>query len=101
MTYACCLSGVCHSAKYWPVDYLQDGLLQLEDMGIEVIPVDLFAFSSQGVSVSLSSLHQIEKGDHGILITQAHGAGCSYRSVICCWHGSIPTILASSAPGFT
>lgn len=86
MANACCSSGACHSAQYWPVDYPQDGLLQFEGTGIEAIPVDLFAFSSRGVSVALSSQHQINQGDHAILITQAHGAGCSYQSVICCWH---------------
>lgn len=86
MANACCSSGACHSANYWPIDYPQDGLLQLERTGIEVIPVDLFAFTSRGVSVSMSSQHLIDQGDQGTLITQAHGAGCRYQRVICCWH---------------
>ena len=85
MANTCCSSGTCQSVQYWPVDYPQDGLLQLEGTGIEAIPVDLFAFSSRGVSVAMSCLHQIHQGDHGMLITQAHGAGCRYQRVICCW----------------
>lgn len=103
----CCTRGDCRSVPYWPVDYPQEGLLQLDQTG-EVAPVRLFTFSSRGIGVVTRADVPIEPGTPAMLITQAHGAGCSYRKVQCCWHRPHPAdvllqciglrfVLASSA----
>lgn len=80
----CCTTGICRSIQYWPVDYAQEGLLRLEGAA-EAVPVQLFAFSSRGVGVVSRADCPIQLGAEATLITQAHGAGCSYRKVRCCW----------------
>lgn len=90
LAHRCCSTGACRSEPYWPVDYPQEGLLQLDGETGSDIPVDLFAFSSRGVSVVMGAEHLIRQGAQGVLITQAHGAGCSYHRVACCWHRRDP-----------
>jgi hypothetical protein len=84
-----CTSGECRSLPYWPVDYPQEGLLQLDQTG-EVAPVKLFTFSSRGIGVVSRADVPIKPGTSAMLITQAHGAGCHYRKVECCWHRPHP-----------
>ena len=84
-----CTSGDCRTIPYWPVDYPQEGLLQLDHAG-DAAPVKLFAFSSRGIGVVSRADVPIEPGTDALLITQAHGAGCQYRKVQCCWLHSHP-----------
>lgn len=90
LAHVCCSTGACRSVPYWPVDYLQEGLLQLDGAPDTDIPVELIGFSSRGVSVTMSAGQPIRQGAQGVLITQAHGAGCSYHRVACCWHRPDP-----------
>jgi hypothetical protein len=90
LAHACCSTGACRSVPYWPVDYPQEGLLQLDGAADTDIPVELIGFSSRGVSVMMGSGQAIRQGAQGVLITQAHGAGCSYHRVACCWHRRDP-----------
>ena len=85
----CCTSGACRTVRYWSVDYPQEGLLRLDD-AVVAIPVQLFAFSTRGVGVVTRADVTIEHGAQAMLITHAHGAGCNYRSVQCCWHRPHP-----------
>lgn len=86
MAHVCCSTGACRSVPYWPVEAAQDGWLQLDHQQGSEVPVDLIAFSSRGVSVTMDATQSIRQGSGGILITQAHGAGCRYQRVVCCWH---------------
>lgn len=86
LAHSCCSNGACRSVPYWPVDYPQDGLLQLSGEAATDIHVDLIGFSRMGVSVMMAAEHPIHQGEKGLLITQAHGGGCSYHPVTCCWH---------------
>lgn len=90
LAHACCSTGACRSVPYWPVDYPQEGLLQLDGAADIDIPVELFGFSSRGVSVMMAAAQPIRQGAQGVLITQAHGAGCCYHRVACCWHHRDP-----------
>jgi hypothetical protein len=90
LAHACCSTGACRSVPYWPVDYFQEGLLQLDGAAGTDIPVELIGFSSRGVSVVMAAGQPIRQGAQGVLITQAHGAGCSYNRVVCCWHHRDP-----------
>ncbi len=85
----CCSTGECRSVEYWSVDYEQEGLLKIGD-DIEPTPVQLFTFSSHGLGVVAHADFPIQEGSEALLITQAHGAGCSYRRVRCCWHHPHP-----------
>jgi hypothetical protein len=85
----CCSTGDCRSQEYWSVDCAQDALLKMEQDD-EPRPVQLFTFSSRGVGIITGADLRIEQGAEAELITQAHGAGCSYRKVRCCWHRPHP-----------
>ena len=90
LAHRCCSTGACRTEPYWPVEYPQDGLLQIDGETGTDIPVNLIAFSGRGVSVVMGAEHPIRQGVQGVLITQAHGAGCSYHRVACCWHRRDP-----------
>ncbi|MFM7639956.1 MAG: hypothetical protein ACKO45_00120 [Cyanobium sp.] len=68
----------------------QDGLLQLDQDPDAPVPVDLIAFSTNGVTVSLTAAVPLKPEVAGQLLTQAHGAGLSHRPVRCCWHRPHP-----------
>jgi len=86
----CCSSGACREVEYWPVDYPQEGWLQLKSADNRVVPVDLFAFSSQCLGVILMDAVTLKQGSPGVLMLQAHGAGLSRRPVQLCWHRPHP-----------
>ena len=90
LAHVCCSSGGCLSIPCWPMQYAQDGLLRLEGEENAEVPVDLIGFSTRGVSVVMGSARVIEQGEQALLITQAHGAGCHYQRVACCWHRPHP-----------
>ena len=81
----CCTTGACREVEYWPMGFPQEGWLQLEQTGSEAAPVDLFAFSCRGVGIILTADVPLHQGARGVLMTQAHGAGLSHRTVRCCW----------------
>jgi hypothetical protein len=64
----------------------QEGWLQLDLAGCEARPVELFAFSNQGVGVILMADVPLQQGASALLLMQAHGAGLSHRSVRLCWY---------------
>jgi hypothetical protein len=68
----------------------QEGWLQLELASNEAIPVELFAFSNQGVGVILMADVPLRQEACALLMTQAHGAGLSHRPVRLCWHRPHP-----------
>jgi len=74
----------CLDAPHWPVTMPMDGWLQLNGEPAATLSVDLIDFSARGVGVLLRAPHPVPRGCCGVLITQAHGAGCSYRQVRCC-----------------
>jgi hypothetical protein len=74
----------CLDAPHWPVDMPMDGWLQLQGEQEITLSVNLIDFSARGVGVLLRAPHPVPRGCCGVLITQAHGAGCSYRQVRCC-----------------
>lgn len=86
----CCSSGACHEVEYWPVGLPQEGWLRLDPASSEAIPVELFAFSNQGVGVILMADVPLQQGAQALLMTQAHGAGLSHRPVSLCWHRPHP-----------
>jgi hypothetical protein len=71
-------------APHWPVTMPMDGWLQLNGEQAATLSVHLIDFSARGVGVLLRAPHPVPRGCSGVLITQAHGAGCSYRQVRCC-----------------
>ena len=68
----------------------QEGWLQLDLASGEDIPVELFAFSKQGVGVILMADVPLQQGSSALLMMQAHGAGLSQRPVRLCWHRPHP-----------
>ncbi len=68
----------------------QEGWLQLDLTNREATPVELFAFSNQGVGVILMSDVPLQQGASALLLMQAHGAGLSHRPVRLCWHRPHP-----------
>jgi hypothetical protein len=86
----CCSSGACSDVDYWPMDYPQEGWLQLDVALSAAVPVNLSAFSSRGVGIILKADVALQQGAKGMLLTQAHGAGLSHRPVRCCWHRPHP-----------
>lgn len=73
------------ASQRWPVELPLDGWLDLQDGRDEPIPVLLMDLSSGGVAVVLNDGPQLQPGQRGRLITQAHGGGCGTRPVRCCW----------------
>jgi hypothetical protein len=86
----CCSSGACREVESWPMGVLQDGWLQLDQHPQAEVPVDLIAFSTRGVTVALKAAVPLQPEAPGQLLTQAHGAGLSHRSVRICWHRPHP-----------
>jgi hypothetical protein len=86
----CCSSGACHDVPYWPMGHPQEGWLQLDLANREATPVELFAFSKQGVGVILMADVPLKQDARALLITQAHGAGLNHRPVRLCWHRPHP-----------
>jgi hypothetical protein len=86
----CCASDACRDVQYWPMGHQQEGWLQLDLANREAIPVDLFAFSNQGVGVILMADVPLQQGASAVLMMQAHGAGLSHRPVRLCWHRPHP-----------
>jgi hypothetical protein len=70
--------------------YPQEGWLQLDPADNAATPVDLFAFSSQGVGVVLMAEVPLQQGARVLLMTKAHGAGLRHRPVRLCWHRPHP-----------
>jgi hypothetical protein len=68
----------------------QEGWLQLDLGNCEATPVELFAFSNQGVGVILMADVLLQQGANALLLMQAHGAGLSHRPVRLCWHRPHP-----------
>lgn len=68
----------------------QEGWLQLDLANREATPVELFAFSNQGVGVFLMAHVPLQQGASALLLLQAHGAGLSHRPVRLCWHRPHP-----------
>lgn len=93
-------SGERRASERWPVELPLEGWLQLEGNhngagssqggDLPPIPVDLVDISSGGVQVWLGAQHAVPVGQRGVLITQAHGGGCGYRQVRCCWQRPHP-----------
>lgn len=69
----------------WPVEQPMEGWLQWEGRVLPVIPVDIANFNAGGVAIWVDPKFDLCPGGHGLLITQAHGRGCGYRSVKGCW----------------
>jgi hypothetical protein len=67
------------------MNHPQEGWLQLDQADRAVRPVELFAFSSQGVGVILMADVPLKQGARGLLMTPAHGAGLGQRLVRVCW----------------
>lgn len=94
----CNASGERRAFERGPVALPLEGWLQLQgdregegsSDGLPPIPVDLVDLSSGGVQVRLGARHSVRAGQRGRLITQAHGGGCGYRSVRCCWQRPHP-----------
>ena len=68
----------------------QEGWLQLDLASGEATPVELFAFSNQGVGVILMADVPLRQGTSAVLMMQAHGAGLHHRPVRLCWHRPHP-----------
>ncbi|MFY8147706.1 MAG: hypothetical protein ACOVNL_00630 [Prochlorococcaceae cyanobacterium] len=68
----------------------QEGWLQLDPANSEATPVELFAFSNQGVGVILRADVPLHQEASALLMMQAHGAGLSHRPVRLCWHRPHP-----------
>lgn len=85
-----CSSGACSEVQYWPMGHPQEGWLQLDLGNCEATPVELFAFSNQGVGVILMADVLLQQGANALLLMQAHGAGLSHRPVRLCWHRPHP-----------
>jgi hypothetical protein len=68
----------------------QEGWLQLDLANREAKPVELFAFSNQGVGVILMADVPLQQGTSAVLMMQAHGAGLRHRPVRLCWHRPHP-----------
>jgi hypothetical protein len=68
----------------------QEGWLQLDLTNRKATPVELFAFSNQGLGVILMADVPLQQGAIALLMTQAHGAGLSHRPVRLCWHRTHP-----------
>lgn len=66
-----------------PTDWPLDGWLQAEGETRPPFPVILVQFKADGVGVVLGMEHPVWPGRLGDLTTQAHGAGCSHRPVLC------------------
>lgn len=55
----CCSTGACREVDYWPMEYAQQGLLQLDQSPGAEVPVDLIAFSIKGASVILRLIQRL------------------------------------------
>ena len=64
---------------HWPLD----GWLRLDGDRRPPFPVILVQFNVDGVGVVLGMEHPVAPGRLGDLTTQAHGAGCRHRPVLC------------------
>ena len=64
---------------HWPLD----GWLRLDGDPWPPFPVILVQFNADGVGVVLGMEHAVPPGRLGDLTTQAHGAGCRHRPVLC------------------
>lgn len=64
---------------HWPLD----GWLRLDGDPWPPFPVILVQFNADGVGVVLGMEHPVPPGRLGDLTTQAHGAGCRHRPVLC------------------
>jgi hypothetical protein len=64
---------------HWPLD----GWLRLDGDRRPPFPVILVQFNVDGVGVVLGMEHPVPPGRLGDLTTQAHGAGCRNRTVLC------------------
>lgn len=95
----CCSSGACRDVEYWPMGHPQGGWLQLDLADREATPVELFAFSNQGVGVILMADVPLQQGASALLMMQAHGAGVSHRPVRLCWHRPHPQDLQRQVAG--
>jgi hypothetical protein len=96
----CCSSGACRDVEYWPMGLPQEGWLQLDLPSGEATPVELFAFSNQGVGLILMADVPLQQGARALLMTQAHGAGLSHRPVQLCWHRPHPQDPQRQLAGF-
>jgi hypothetical protein len=69
----------------WPMEHPMEGWLDWEGRFLPAVPVDIANFGAGGVAVWVRQQLDLSPGGHGVLITQAHGRGCGYQSVRCCW----------------
>ena len=72
----------------WPVEHPMEGWLDWHGRFLPAVPVEIANFGAGGVAVLVRQQLELSPGGHGVLITQAHGRGCGYQSVKCCWQRS-------------
>ena len=58
-----------------------EGWLDWEGLFLPAIPVDIANFAAGGVAVWVREQLELSPGDHGVLITKAHGRSCGYQFV--------------------
>lgn len=87
------------ASERWPVAWLMEGWLQMDESRGEPADVALADFSSGGVGIVLDARHPLHSGQQGVLTSQSHGAGCTSRAVRGCWQRLHPVDQRLQAAG--